>query len=137
MASNIENFKMDVSAQMDTIDKEFRMLQILNEKGEVVNDALVPDLSDEQLQELMRRMVYTRILDQRSISLNRQGRLDFMPRRPVKKHRKLHPILRLKRMIGFCRDTGMFRKLFGTDCRYTRHFYGPADIIKACSCPRG
>ena len=29
------------------------------------------------LQELMRRMVYTRILDQRSISLNRQGRLGF------------------------------------------------------------
>ena len=35
------------------------------------------NLSNEQLQELMRRMVYTRILDQRSISLNRQGRLGF------------------------------------------------------------
>ena len=35
------------------------------------------NLTDEQLQELMRRMVYTRILDQRSISLNRQGRLGF------------------------------------------------------------
>ena len=37
----------------------------------------MPELSNEQLQELMRRMVYTRILDQRSISLNRQGRLGF------------------------------------------------------------
>ena len=37
----------------------------------------MPELTDEQLLELMSRMVYTRILDQRSISLNRQGRLGF------------------------------------------------------------
>src|SRR5690625_7968502 len=37
----------------------------------------MPDLSDEDLKELMRRMVYTRILDERSIALNRQGRLGF------------------------------------------------------------
>lgn len=37
----------------------------------------MPDLSDDQLKELMRRMVFTRVLDQRSISLNRQGRLGF------------------------------------------------------------
>src|SRR5699024_6524449 len=43
----------------------------------VVNDKDMPDLSDEDLKELMKRMVYTRILDQRSIALNRQGRLGF------------------------------------------------------------
>ncbi|MFP7494226.1 pyruvate dehydrogenase (acetyl-transferring) E1 component subunit alpha [Terribacillus saccharophilus] len=53
------------------------MLQILNEDGEVVNKEALPDLSDEELKELMHRMVYTRILDQRSIALNRQGRLGF------------------------------------------------------------
>lgn len=37
----------------------------------------MPEISDEELKELMRRMVYTRVLDQRSISLNRQGRLGF------------------------------------------------------------
>src|SRR5690625_7400641 len=37
----------------------------------------MPELSDEDLVELMRRMVYTRVLDQRSIALNRQGRLGF------------------------------------------------------------
>src|SRR5690625_265856 len=37
----------------------------------------MPDLSDDQLKELMRRVVYTRVLDQRSIALNRQGRLGF------------------------------------------------------------
>ncbi|WP_170829619.1 pyruvate dehydrogenase (acetyl-transferring) E1 component subunit alpha [Terribacillus halophilus] len=53
------------------------MFQILNEDGEVVNEEALPDLSDEELKELMHRMVYTRILDQRSIALNRQGRLGF------------------------------------------------------------
>jgi len=62
---------------LEAVEDQFQTLQILNEEGEVVNEAAMPELSDEQLQELMRRMVYTRILDQRSISLNRQGRLGF------------------------------------------------------------
>ncbi|WP_124220399.1 pyruvate dehydrogenase (acetyl-transferring) E1 component subunit alpha [Aquisalibacillus elongatus] len=53
------------------------MIQILNEDGEIVNEDAMPDLSDEDLVEIMRRMVYTRVLDQRSIALNRQGRLGF------------------------------------------------------------
>lgn len=59
------------------VESKFEMFQILNEAGEVVNDEYMPDLSDNELRELMRRMVYTRILDQRSIALNRQGRLGF------------------------------------------------------------
>ncbi|MFB1081267.1 pyruvate dehydrogenase (acetyl-transferring) E1 component subunit alpha [Jeotgalibacillus sp. JSM ZJ347] len=62
---------------LEQIEEKFEMFQILNEEGKVVNEDAMPDLSDEQLQELMSRMVYTRILDQRSISLNRQGRLGF------------------------------------------------------------
>lgn len=53
------------------------MFQILDEDGKIINKDDMPDLSDEDLKELMRRMVYTRILDQRSIALNRQGRLGF------------------------------------------------------------
>lgn len=59
------------------VESKFEMFQILNEAGEVVNEEFLPDLSDDELRELMRRMVYTRILDQRSIALNRQGRLGF------------------------------------------------------------
>src|SRR5690606_34699870 len=62
---------------LETVENQFEMLQILNEEGKIVNEDLVPDLSDDELKELMRRMVYTRILDQRSIALNRQGRLGF------------------------------------------------------------
>lgn len=62
---------------IEQVENQFETFQILNEDGEIVNEDAMPDLSDEDLQELMRRMVYTRILDQRSIALNRQGRLGF------------------------------------------------------------
>lgn len=57
--------------------RDFKTVQILNEDGKVVNPDLMPDLTDEQLRELMRRMVFSRVWDQRAISLNRQGRLGF------------------------------------------------------------
>lgn len=77
MASKTKNNTVDAMKQLEKIESQFEMFQILNEEGEVVNESAMPELSDEQLQELMKRMVYTRILDQRSISLNRQGRLGF------------------------------------------------------------
>ncbi|PXW92638.1 pyruvate dehydrogenase E1 component alpha subunit [Streptohalobacillus salinus] len=57
--------------------EQFPTFQILNEEGKIVNEEKMPDLSEDELKELMTRMVYTRILDQRSIALNRQGRLGF------------------------------------------------------------
>lgn len=62
---------------LQEIEEKFELFQILNEEGTIVNEEANPNLSDEELVELMSRMVYTRILDQRSISLNRQGRLGF------------------------------------------------------------
>ncbi|ADU30923.1 pyruvate dehydrogenase (acetyl-transferring) E1 component subunit alpha [Evansella cellulosilytica] len=68
---------MEKTKELQKIESQFETFQILNEDGEVVNKKAMPDLSDEQLKELMKRMVYTRIWDQRAISLNRQGRLGF------------------------------------------------------------
>ncbi|GAA0446140.1 pyruvate dehydrogenase (acetyl-transferring) E1 component subunit alpha [Lentibacillus halophilus] len=62
---------------LESIENQFEMFQVLDENGEIVNKDYEPDLSDDDLKELMRRMVYTRVLDQRSIALNRQGRLGF------------------------------------------------------------
>ena len=75
MASKQQKVLFEAEKQLDIVNEQFKTLQILNEEGEVVNESAMPDLTDEQLQELMKRMVYTRILDQRS--LNRQGRLGF------------------------------------------------------------
>ncbi|MEK4228577.1 pyruvate dehydrogenase (acetyl-transferring) E1 component subunit alpha [Solibacillus sp. FSL H8-0538] len=69
--------QFDPTVTLQEIEDKFQMFQILNEEGEVVNEEANPNLSDEELVELMTRMVFTRILDQRSISLNRQGRLGF------------------------------------------------------------
>ena len=62
MASNTKKAYFDANTQASKIAEQFEMLQILNEEGKVVNEAAMPKLSDEQLQELMRRMVYTRFL---------------------------------------------------------------------------
>ncbi|MDU0996224.1 MAG: pyruvate dehydrogenase (acetyl-transferring) E1 component subunit alpha [Staphylococcus lugdunensis] len=69
--------QFDAVKVLNETQSKFEMVQILDVDGNVVNEDLVPDLTDEQLVELMERMVWTRILDQRSISLNRQGRLGF------------------------------------------------------------
>ncbi|MER2171670.1 MAG: thiamine pyrophosphate-dependent enzyme, partial [Psychrobacillus psychrodurans] len=76
MAAN-KQAQLNPMKTLHEIEDKFEMFQILNEDGEIVNEQANPNLSDEELVELMSRMVYTRILDQRSISLNRQGRLGF------------------------------------------------------------
>jgi len=50
------------------------MLQILHPDGRL-EEALRPDLSDETVQDLYRKMVLIRVADQRALALQRQGRL--------------------------------------------------------------
>lgn len=69
--------RLSQKTTLNKIEEMFETFQVLNEEGQIVNEEAMPDLSDDQLKELMNRMVYTRVLDQRSISLNRQGRLGF------------------------------------------------------------
>ncbi|MBD2847946.1 pyruvate dehydrogenase (acetyl-transferring) E1 component subunit alpha [Paenibacillus sp. IB182496] len=52
-------------------------LSILSPEGEIVNEEAMPDLSDDQLKEIMYRMVFTRTWDERAVNLGRQGRLGF------------------------------------------------------------
>lgn len=56
---------------------QYQTLQVLNEDGEVVNPELMPDLTDQQLVELFKQMIWSRIVDDRTTKLNRQGRLGF------------------------------------------------------------
>ncbi|WAT24049.1 pyruvate dehydrogenase (acetyl-transferring) E1 component subunit alpha [Aerococcus urinaeequi] len=68
---------VDYEAQLDAISAQFQMVQILDEDGNVVNPDIMPDLSDEELVELMKRMVFSRTLHERSMALAKQGRLGF------------------------------------------------------------
>ncbi|MBW7477584.1 pyruvate dehydrogenase (acetyl-transferring) E1 component subunit alpha [Paenibacillus oenotherae] len=52
-------------------------LSVLSPEGEIVNPDLMPALTDDQLKEIMYRMVFTRTWDERAVNLGRQGRLGF------------------------------------------------------------
>lgn len=52
-------------------------LSVLALDGSIEHEEKMPNLSDDQLRELMRRMVFTRTWDERAINLGRQGRLGF------------------------------------------------------------
>jgi pyruvate dehydrogenase E1 component alpha subunit len=65
--------KRTFEARIDKIEP----LQILSPEGKIINEEMAPKFTDDELRELMRRMAFTRVWDQRAVSLNRQGRLGF------------------------------------------------------------
>lgn len=67
----------DKHKSYEVFSEDVTPLRILSPDGTVENEAEMPELSDEQLKELMERMVFTRVWDQRAVSLSRQGRLGF------------------------------------------------------------
>ncbi len=64
-----------IKSLMFSEQKETDILSVLNQEGNVVNPSMLPELRDEQLIELMRKMVFTRTWDERAVSLARQGRM--------------------------------------------------------------
>ena len=51
--------------------------QLLDESGKLLDEQIWNWMTEEEMVELMKRMVFMRILDERSTKLNRQGRLGF------------------------------------------------------------
>ena len=61
---------VDFKQLLDNQDADFKpTIQILDEVGKVVNPDIMPDLSDDQLVDLMSKMVWQRVLDQRATAL--------------------------------------------------------------------
>jgi len=50
-------------------------IQILDADGQIVNEELEPDLSDDELKDIYAWMVKARVFDERALALQRQGRL--------------------------------------------------------------
>jgi len=61
--------------QRDPTDR----VEVLDEAGQVRDGATVPDLADDRLVEMYRAMALGRHLDQRAVSLQRQGRMGTYP----------------------------------------------------------
>ncbi|MEF8902227.1 MAG: thiamine pyrophosphate-dependent enzyme, partial [Halovenus sp.] len=55
------------------------MVQVLDEDGQVREEATEPDLSDGELLEMYRELKLGRHFDQRAVSLQRQGRMGTYP----------------------------------------------------------
>lgn len=70
---------LDFSRQLDSINTLFPTLQILDQDGQLRDEALFNELglSDEDLVDLMSRMVWARTYNSRSEKLAKQGRLGF------------------------------------------------------------
>src|SRR5690554_4550758 len=68
---------LDFEAQIKNVDAQFPFVQIMDETGKIVNEDLMPELTDEQLIELFSDMLWSRALNDRSTTLARQGRLGF------------------------------------------------------------
>ena len=68
---------LDLKAHLKSVEENYQMIQVLDESGKVVNKDLLPDLSDDQLVELFKDMLWSRALNDRSTVLARQGRLGF------------------------------------------------------------
>ncbi len=68
---------LDFEAHLTSVADNYPFVQVLDEAGKVVNKDLLPDLSDEELVELFKDMLWSRALNDRSQILARQGRLGF------------------------------------------------------------
>lgn len=68
---------IDFNQLKNNESSEFQTIRVLDTNGNVINQELFPDLSDEEIVQLFKNMVWSRILHERSTKLNRQGRLGF------------------------------------------------------------
>lgn len=63
---------------LDPQNFDFSTVQILNEEGKIVNEDLMPELTDEELVKFMEDMVFYREWYARTKAYSRQGRLGFV-----------------------------------------------------------
>ena len=90
---------IDFQALLDEVNADFPVYQALDQDGNVVNKDLVPDLSDDELVELMTHMVWSRI------------RPTFNSAEPPRTPRLLHQLLD-KRQVSWLVLTHLIKKMF-------------------------
>ena len=71
---------INLSHQVNVIENgllDIPMLQILQANGEPHAEATVPDISQQQADRILSTMQFVRILDERMVAAQRQGRISF------------------------------------------------------------
>ncbi|GJM69342.1 hypothetical protein HMSSN036_15580 [Paenibacillus macerans] len=111
--------------------EEVEALSVLSPDGEIVNKDKLPELSDDQLKELMYRMVFTRTWDERAINLGRQGRLGFYAPVSGQEATMVGSEFALEKTISSARATAICRSSYGTVFRCIKLSCIPAAISMA------
>ncbi len=57
--------------------RELGYLRVIDEEGQVTDSSLLPDITEGHFKQLMERMLFTRLWDERAIKWTRQGKLGF------------------------------------------------------------
>lgn len=114
--------------------EEVEALSVLSPDGEIINKDMLPKLTDDQLKEIMYRMVFTRTWDDRAVNLVVKGVSVSMLRYPDKKQPWLVANMRSKKKTLLLQATAIFRKSFGMVCHYTKLSCIPVVINTAVKC---
>ena len=72
-----KNNVLDFKKHLEDVAALYPTVAVLDNDGKVINPDLMPDLTDEEFVELMKRMLWSRTLNDRSTTLARQGKLGF------------------------------------------------------------
>lgn len=100
--------------------EEVEALSVLSPDGEIINKDMLPKLTDDQLKEIMYRMVFTRTWDDRAVNLGRQGRLGFYAPVSGQEATMIGSEYALQKKTLLLQATAIFRKSFGMACHYTK-----------------
>ncbi len=114
------------------------MQQVLDHKGALCQDAKMPDLSDKELLRLFDTMLHVRVMDERMLRLQRQGRLGFYMTSLGEEatHLAVQPLTQEDCLFPSYRETGalFWRGLTNED--YINQLYGNRkDPIKGRQMP--
>jgi pyruvate dehydrogenase E1 component subunit alpha len=80
MKSTIVKKTVEVNDMFKSFDpQKGKQLSILDENGVIVNEKYLPDLTDEQVVEAYKYMLYARQVDMKAVAYQRMGRLFTLP----------------------------------------------------------
>ena len=80
MKDRIHLAEVKTTSQVEIITKgvvDIPMLQILSASGELIENASAPEMTQEEAVKIFKTMEYIRVLDERMVAAQRQGRISF------------------------------------------------------------
>ena len=107
--------------------EDVEALSVLSPDGEIVNKDMMPKLSDDQLKEIMYRMVFTRTWDDRAVNLSRQGRLGFYAPVSGQEATMVGSEFAIEKKTLYVLAIVTFRNSYGMDFLFIKHSCTPVD----------